>query len=285
MKQPAFKLSVCTPAHNAAVRIPELYKSLQQQTEKRFEWIVVDDGSSDDTAAQVQAIAGEEPSLTPDRSRDTEQDTKQGSSKSKDGKDTKAPFPVKLLSQKRGGRHTAINRALKSARGKFFVVLDSDSVPVPEAFERFLEHWYSLPAQERPYFASIVGLSALPDGKIDGNRFPSSPFDSNSIEVGTHYGITGRKWGMIDTTVFQDNPYPVVEGEKFVPDELVLNRIGRDRLTRYINDPLLILQPAATQTGSTAKTERLRKWANSPRAASLFFNELTTQRVPLAHRI
>jgi hypothetical protein len=77
----------------------------------------------------------------------------------------------------------------------------------------------------------------------------------------------------------------VVEGEKFVPDELVLNRIGRDRLTRYINDPLLILQPAATQTGSTAKTERLRKWANSPRAASLFFNELTTQRVPLAHRI
>jgi len=296
MKQPAFKLSVCTPAHNAADRIPELYKSLQQQTEQRFEWIVVDDGSSDDTAAQVQAITGEDPALTPDRNRGAEQDSKQNSSKSKDSKKTEAPFTVKLLSQKRGGRHTTINRALKSAQGKFFVVLDTDSVPLPEAFERLLEQWYSLPAQERPYFASIVGLTTLPDGKIDGNRFPSSPFDSNSIEVGTDYGITGRKWGMLHTAVFQDNPYPVFKGEKFVPDELVLNRIGRDRLTRYINEPLLIVQPIGQEEAGTttkadsaqavlSKTERLRKWTSSPRAASLFFNELTSQRVPLSYRI
>ena len=290
MKHPAFKLSICTPAHNAADRIPELYKSLLQQTEQRFEWIVVDDGSSDDTAGQVRTIAGE------DTDQGTVPDTDRDFPKAKDGKKAKAPFPIQLLSQKQGGRHTAINRALKSAQGKFFVVLDTDSEPAPEAFARLLEHWYSLPAQERPYFASIVGLSALPDGKIDGNRFPSSPFDSNSIEVGTHYGITGRKWGMIDTTVFQDNPYPVFKGEKFVPDELVLNRIGRDRLTRYINEPLLILQPvvqektgSATKAASSkavqSKTLRLRKWASSPRASSLFFNELTNQRVPLAHRI
>lgn len=286
MKHPAYKLSICTPAYNAADRIPELYRSLLQQTEQRFEWIVVDDGSSDDTAAQVRAIVEDSAS---DTTTDTDTQTDTGTSNAKDDEEIKAPFPVKLLSQKRGGRHTAINRALKTAQGKFFVVLDSDSVPVPEAFERFLEHWYSLPVQERPYFASIVGLSALPDGKIDGNRFPSSPFDSNSIEVGTHYGITGRKWGMIHTEVLKDNPYPVFKGEKFVPDELVLNRIGRDRLTRYINEPLLILQPLETQSGFSAKTEgkteALRKWASSPRGASLFFNELTNQRVPLAYRI
>lgn len=290
MKHPMFKLSICTPAHNAAKRIPELYKSLLQQTEQRFEWIVVDDGSSDDTAAKVRTIAKEYPVS------DSVPATEWDSSKSKDGNQTEVPFPVQLLSQKRGGRHTAINRALKAAQGEFFVVLDTDSVPVPGAFERLLEHWDSLPEQERPYFASIVGLAASSDGKIDGNRFPSSPFDSNSIEVGTHYGITGRKWGMIHTAVFQDNPYPVFKGEMFVPDELVLNRIGRARLTRYINEPLLILQPAdQEETGPTAKvdsaqavlskTERLRKWVDSPRAASLFFNELTTQRVPLAHRI
>src|SRR6056297_975860 len=108
MKDPVYKLSVCTPAYNAADRIPELYKSLLQQTEKRFEWIVVDDGSSDDTAAQVRAIVEDSASDTTtdtDTDTDTEssnsKDDKETDNKETDNKETKVPFPVKLLSQKR----------------------------------------------------------------------------------------------------------------------------------------------------------------------------------------
>jgi glycosyltransferase involved in cell wall biosynthesis len=249
-------ITVCTPVHNAEDRIEALLTGLQKQTFRDFEWIIADDGSTDGSSTRAQQIAGEQTAV---------------------GKDT--AFPISLLTQKFLGRHVAVNRAVKAARGEFFTVLDSDALPKPEAFERLLEGWNSIPAQERPYFAGVFTVTELPNGKLNGSLFPASPFDSNSIETGTHYGIGGRKWGLIRTELVRENPYPVFSGEKFVPEELLLNRIGRNRLTRYLNEPLLTV-PAPED-----KLRRLHNWAGSPRAAALFYNELSEQRIPLSHKI
>lgn len=256
MKATHPKITVCTPVHNAENRIEALLSGLQAQTFREFEWIIVDDGSTSGSSARVQQIAGGQAGAGP----------------------TPA-FPVTLLTQKHSGRHVAVNRAVKSAQGEFFTVLDADTLPKPDAFERLLEGWNSIPPQERPYFVSVAALTVLPDGNINGSQFPSSPFDSNSIESGTHYGIDGRKWGLLRTEALRDNPYPVFSGEKFVPEELLLNRIGGDRLTRYLNEPLLTVPAPAD------KLRRLRNWAASPQAAALFYNELSELRVPLAHKI
>ena len=238
------KITVCTPVHNAEDRIESLYSVLQAQTYKNFEWILVTDGRHTSPVESLQA-----------------------------------DFPITVLTQKFSGRHIAINKAVKSANGEFFTVLEADAEPRPEAFERLLESWNSIPPQERSYFTSVACVVSLPDGSIDGSKFPASPFDSNSIETGTHYGISGRKWGLILTESLREQPYPVFKGETFVPEELVLNRIGRNSLTRYINDPLITLPP------QRAKLERIREWTKNPQASALFYNELSDERIPLAHRI
>ncbi len=273
---PRIKLTVCTPVYNTGDRLQLISSLLDQQTDQDFEWVIVDDGSNDGSPEKARECANETHT-----------------------------FPMQFLSQKHGGRHTAINRALKAAKGEFFVVLDTDLNPTPHAFERMFAHWAGIPPQERPYFVSVTGLVALPDGNIDGDKFPADPFDSNSIEIGTHYGINGRKWGMVLTENMHENPYPVFKAETFVPDELLLNRIGKNRLTRFVNDVLVVadtphqpnndaqIEPhtfyhppllAATVT-KAQKNAQLRQWIESPRASSLFYNELSAQRVPLAHRI
>lgn len=282
------KLSVCTPAYNAENQLAELYAGLQQQTlhdlEHTIEWIIVDDGSTDDTLARAHELSAQQSSTAPDSHPRNEK---------------AGPFPVHVLTQKHSGRPRAINKALKEAAGKFFIVLDTDAVPAPRAFELLFTYWDSIPPQERPYFASITGLTGVPDGSIKGSRFPADVFDSNSIETGTHYGITGRKWGMYLTEALRENPYPVFSGEKFVPDELVFNRIGRNQLTRYINEVLLI-EPSKKEASEGAneranegsitkkgrnKVKHLQNWVSSPRGAAIFYNELSEQRIPLAHRI
>lgn len=238
------KITVCTPVTNAEDRIESLYSCLQAQTYKNFEWILVSDARDTSPLESLQA-----------------------------------DFPITVLTKKFNGQHVAINTAVKSASGEFFTVLQADAEPQPEAFARLLESWNSIPPQERPYFASVACVVSLPDGSLDGSRFPASPFDSNSIETGTHYGISGRKWGLMLTESLREQPYPVFTGETFVPEELVLNRIGRNRLTRYLNEPLITLPPQED------KPARVRRWAESPKASALFYNELSEQRIPLAHRI
>ena len=241
------KITVCSPLHNvhdSEAIVEALYEQLKAQTFQNFEWILVCEGGRF--------------AFTPPEESD---------------------FPVKVLFQKSAGRHRAINKAIESAAGEFFTVLDAGAVLKADAFVRLLENWKSIPSQERPYFVSVAGVTALPDGSIDGSKFPASPFDSNSIETGTHYGINGRKWGIILTEALREQPYPVFKGERFVPEELLLNRIGRKRLTRYFNEPLITLPPPQKRSAELAR------WAESPRASALFYNELSEQRIPLAHRI
>lgn len=251
MEKQKYQFSVCTPSYNAAERLEKVYQALNGQSVQDFEWIVVDDGSKDGTKEVVADLAA------------------------------KASFPIVYITQKHAGRPTAVNKGLKSARGDFFLILDSKSLPVPDALEKMLQHWNTIPVQERSYFISVAGLVAAQDGSIYGNTFPSSPFDSNSIETSTHYGVSGKKWGFMRTEVLQHYPYPVFKGEDFVPEELILNRIGTRAITRFVNDVFLELDREEVPS----RLEELRLWIRNPKAAALFYNEFSEKRIPIVHRV
>ena len=87
-------ITVFTPTYNRAYIIEKLYKSLQQQTKKNFEWIIVDDNSSDNTENLIDTFI-------------------------RDDND----FSIKYIKQKHGGKHRAINKALKVAEGKYFFIV------------------------------------------------------------------------------------------------------------------------------------------------------------------
>ena len=83
------ELTVLTPTYNRAALLPRLFESLCRQTCKDFEWIVVDDGSTDETEAVVRSVGRE------------------------------AAFPVRYLRKENGGKHTAVNLGVREAEGSW----------------------------------------------------------------------------------------------------------------------------------------------------------------------
>ncbi|WP_291535060.1 glycosyltransferase family A protein [Bifidobacterium sp. UBA6881] len=110
-----YTFTVFTPTFNRSASIHRVYESLQSQTFHDFEWLIVDDGSEDDTADLVGNWTKE------------------------------ADFPIEYMKQSHAGKHIAWNHALQKARGRFFIIADSDDGFVPNALERLLEVWKSIP--------------------------------------------------------------------------------------------------------------------------------------------
>ena len=118
--------TMLTPTFNRAHTLPRVWDSLRAQTLRDFEWVVVDDGSTDGTEALVRGWASE------------------------------ASFPVVFLRQENMGKHVAMNRGVAASSGRLIAVLDSDDACTPEALERFAFHWSSIPEERRPEFYGVV---------------------------------------------------------------------------------------------------------------------------------
>ncbi|MFY9839270.1 MAG: glycosyltransferase family A protein, partial [Xanthobacteraceae bacterium] len=140
--------TIFTPTYNRAHTIRRVFDSLCAQTLRDFEWLVIDDGSTDNTSELIALW------------------------------EKTADFPVRYLKQKHAGKHIAHNRALVEAKGQFFGIVDSDDALVPDALERLARLWNSIPEGERHLFCSVGARCRSQTGKIIGHRFPSDPFDA-----------------------------------------------------------------------------------------------------------
>ncbi len=243
--------TVFTPVYNRAHTLHRVYDSLVSQTFRDFEWLVVDDGSTDASGDLVRAWAGE------------------------------ADFSIRYIRKENGGKHTATNIGVSEALGRFFLTLDSDDACLPEALERLLYHWNSIPEESRDSFSAVTALCMHPDGTIEGTTYPESPFDSDSLQSNYRLGIQGEKWGFQRTDVMRRYPYPEFPGERFVPESLVWNRIAREYRTRYVNEALRIYYPESDSLSSSVLAIRAR----SPEGTSLMYNELSTAPIPLSDRV
>ena len=203
--------TVFTPTYNRADRLGRARDSLEAQTYRDFEWLIVDDGSSDGTRPLVERWQ-----------RD-------------------ASFPIRYLYQSNSGKHVAFNRAVRAAKGALFLTLDSDDGCVPEALERLLYWWEQIPQDERSGFSAVTALCQDHAGRLVGTRFPSSPFDSNSILLRWRHRVQGEKWGFQLTDVLRQHPFPEPEGAKYVSESFVWRAIDRAGYkTRFVNEVLRI---------------------------------------------
>jgi glycosyltransferase involved in cell wall biosynthesis len=214
--------TVFTPTSDRAHTLERVHDSLCAQTFGDFEWLVVDDGSTDGTDHLVARWSEE------------------------------ASFPVRYVWQENVGKHVAFNRAVQAARGTLFLTLDSDDECVPTALERFADHWWSIPSQRRDEFSAVTALCANADGKVVGAEFPHDPTDSDPIEIEYRYGVDGEKWGFHRTDVLARYPFPEVPGQPFVTESLVWHRIAHDYRTRYVNDVLRVYR---RESGTASLTD------------------------------
>jgi glycosyltransferase involved in cell wall biosynthesis len=244
------RFTVFTPTYNRAHTLPRVYESLKNQTYNDFEWLIVDDGSSDGTAAMV-AQWQEEGLLT-----------------------------IRYFYQENQGKHVAFNRGVLEAQGELFLTLDSDDACVPNALERFDYHWQGIPLAERESFSGVTSLCISTDGKIVGTRFPEAVMDTDPITLSIKHKVEGEKWGFHRTDILRQYPFPTFRSERFVPEGVVWNRIGRKYKLRFIDEPLRIYEYLSD--GLTASIVRLR--AQNPLGVRLYYLEYMKLTVPLRYR-
>lgn len=200
-----------TATYNRAATLPRVMQALCRQTYRNFEWVIVDDGSTDDTRELVT------------------------------GWIARSTFTIRYFFQEHAHKKAAFNRGVREAEGSLFLNLDSDDECCPNALERFLWHWNTIPEERRDRFSAVTCLCAYPDGTVVGTRFPNGEhIDSDSIEIVRRWKVTGDKWGFHRVDVLRKFPYPEdVRGH--VPEGVVWAKVAEKYKTRFVNEVLAIV--------------------------------------------
>ena len=169
-------VTVITPIYNRASFLPDLFRSLCDQTFKDFEWIIVDDGSDDDVSSAVDRLPA-------------------------------AAFPVILLSKANGGKHTAVNMGVENAHGRLTLLLDSDDELPPTAIADIAEAYRSTNGSAD--IAGVCGYMAHRDGQVIGHPFVGGDFTEVELRYRLHVG--GDMCEVFRTDILRRYPFPEVK--------------------------------------------------------------------------
>lgn len=243
------KFTIFTPTYNREGLLISLYESLKKQTFKDFEWLIVDDGSVDNTNETVQQFIKEN------------------------------ILNISYYYKENGGKQRAYNYALDNAKGELFICLDSDDEYVSNALETILEYWKKVEKN-----AKIVGmgyLSTYPDGSTIGSEFPNDEMVETQFNIYNKYKVTGDKGLMFRTEVIKNYKFPVFDGEKFTTEALVYNRIAEKYEMLYINEKIEIKQ--YHEDGLTAKYNDLL--LRNPKGNALYHNERNKHKMTFKEKI
>lgn len=194
-------LTILTPTYNRAYTLGKVYESLLHQTDKSFEWVIVDDGSTDDTRQKVAKWLAK----------------------------TDNPFVIRYYQQKNGGKHRAVNVAVSKAKYEFCFIVDSDDYLHKEAVGKIMK-WIS-DVGDNKQIAGVAGLKAYSDGKKVGG-YPTLEAKANYIEASNlerkKYNLLGDKAEIYRTEILKKYPFPEIPNEKFMTEAVVWDKIAAD---------------------------------------------------------
>lgn len=197
-------ITIFTPTYNRAYTLERLYRSLQSQTFQEFEWIVIDDGSTDNTEELIANFMKEY-----------------------------NKFAVRYEKMQNGGKHRAINRGVKIAKGELFFIVDSDDYLPEDSLEQIVTMFEKIDINEE--FAGVCGKRGDLDGKDIGTTFEGDFLDITYLQT-KNYGISGDKAEVYYTEILKQFPFPEFDDEKFIPESVVWDKIGEEGLKlRYFN--------------------------------------------------
>lgn len=232
-----YKITVFTPTYNRAYILENLYRSLQRQSYGDFEWLIVDDGSSDGTRELVDAWHAE------------------GNS-----------FPIRYVYQDNGGKCRAINHGLELARGELFFTVDSDDYLLDDALENAARWEEELPKNEK--FCAVSGNLGTAPGQTPNAPLSRPYFDGTALD---RYGVVkGERALLFYTKVHREYLYPVCQGERFMTEAVTWNRMAADGWKiRFYNEILTIYEYQSD--GLTSAGDDL--FWNNLQGTGLFFRE------------
>jgi glycosyltransferase involved in cell wall biosynthesis len=249
------RISVLTPTYDRAHTLGRLYASLATQTYRSFEWLVIDDGSTDGTERLVEAWIS----------------------------DGNIEIVYERLEHR--GIHVAWNRGIELARGEFVTVVGSDDWLVPEGLELMLEWWNTIPDPDDDSFSGVVGLCGHPDGRVVGDRYPRDVFDCDPVELFHVHGIRGDKHSMLRRDVYREFPFPYDDDPsiKWVPSQLVWNRMALKYRERHVNRIVKVVD--YQEEGLSARAHELPMSSPRPMRQYLLEELQLPHRLPMRRRV
>lgn len=199
-------LTVFTPTYNRAHTLLRTYESLLRQDCKDFVWLIVDDGSTDNTAELVKFW----------QERDN-------------------GFDIRYIYKPNGGMHTAHNMAYEAIDTELNVCIDSDDCLAEGAVKRILTKWKEV--KDKGY-AGLIGLDADLNGNVIGRGFPEGLTETTLTGYYASGGSGDKKLVYRTDVIKRYPPYPVFEGEKYVALAYKYRLIDQDYKLAVLNEVL-----------------------------------------------
>ena len=248
-------ISILTPTYNRGKLLLPLYDSLKNLTFKDFEWLIVDDGSEDDT--EQYALSWIAHNIQ------------------------NAEFPIRYIKKSNGGKHTAINRGVREANGELILILDSDDTLPADSLATIAQYYEQCKGYKD--CAGVCGLMAHHDGQLIGTGFPKEPMYESALQFryAEKGNVTGDLLEVYKTSVMREFPFPEIENEKFCPESLVWNRIANKYKLFCFNK--VIYYRDYLEGGLTSKIVRIRM--NSPIASTMTYAEMLDYNISLKWKI
>ena len=244
------KVAVITPTYNRGALLGELYKSLKKQTSKKFKWIIIDDGSIDNTREIIQSFIKE------------------------------LIIDIEYHYIKNGGKHRALNKAINLCQEELFFIVDSDDVLTENAIEEIISMESSLINKEE--YAGIAGMKAGFDKKLLSNSLEKEVIDATSIEDFYNLNLKGDKAEVFYTDVLKKYSFPEFEGEKFITEAVVWHKIANDGYKmRWFNKIIYLAE--YRNDGLTKRALELS--LSNPKGKAFFHNQESEFDIPIRWKI
>lgn len=202
-------LTVFTPAYNRAHTIGRTYESLCRQTCKDFEWLVIDDGSSDNTKELVEGWIKEN------------------------------IIPIRYIYQQNQGMHGAHNTAYANITTELNTCIDSDDFMPDDAVENIVYFWKQNGSDK---YAGIIGLDQVESGEIIGTEFPNDMVETTLQDFYLKGGKGDKKLVYRTDVITKYPPYPLFVGERYVGLAYKYMLIDQDYTLLTLNKPLVTVE-------------------------------------------
>jgi len=204
------KITVFTPTYNRGYILERAYKSLLNQTNKSFVWLIIDDGSTDNTEFLVKKWIKED------------------------------KIDIKYYKQKNGGKQRAHNKAVKITDTELFICLDSDDYFTKDAIEVLISKWNKIENKDK--ISGIVALKGSDKNTPIGTWLPSNIKFSHLNKLESEYGFKGDTALLFRTDILMQYPFWVAKDEKFMGEGYIYQQIDQKYKMYVLNKIICICE-------------------------------------------
>ncbi len=222
------RLTIFTPTYNRKNLLTRVYDSLKEQTVKDFEWLIVDDGSTDDTGKTVEKWIGE------------------------------GVITIRYHYRENGGKMRAHNTGAALSQCPLFVCLDSDDIFTGTAVEELLRAYDNAvaDAKDGEKIGGVVAHKGCTSEKLLGNK--EFPDVKTSTLFGLYLkGFSGETTLMYETDLLRRFPFPEIEGEKYVPEDYIYDKIDEVCVLAVL--PRILTVCEIVEGGYTESVRKLKR--------------------------